>query len=77
VIRGIGHDGVHGVERGPVGARDEQRLAVGDDPLGDQRNLRRRLADAEDHFGESLADGAVGVDARKAEVVERRRAHRG
>ena len=59
-----------------VSARHEQRLAARDDALGDGRNLGRRLAQAEDHLGESLAKLAMRVDAREAEVLERRRAQR-
>ena len=47
-----------------------------DEPGGDRRDLRRRLAQAEDDFRKSLPDGPMVVDARKAEVFERRRAER-
>ena len=60
-----------------VGARHEQRLAARDDPLGDGGDLRRRLAEAENDLGESLAHGAMRIDAREAEILERRRAQRG
>ena len=39
-------------------------------------DLRRRLAQAEDDFGEALADGAMMIDAREAEILERLRAQR-
>ena len=45
------------------------RSAIGGD-------LGRSLADAEDDLGESLPERAMRIDARKAEVLERRRAER-
>ena len=52
--------------------RDQQVVAGGDDALGNRGDLRRSLALAEDHFGKSLADAAVVIDAREAQVLERR-----
>ena len=42
-----------------------------DDADGDGRDLLGRLAEAQDHFGESLANRAVMVDAGEPEVLER------
>ena len=67
-------DDVRGPPRGlRRGAGDEQRLALRDDALRDCRNLRRRLAQAEHDFREALPHGPMRVDARKAQVLERRR----
>ncbi|MNC86201.1 hypothetical protein D3C83_18400 [compost metagenome] len=68
-LRRDGADSRVGVRRG---ARHEERLAVPDDPFGDRRDLGRSFAYAKDNLGEPLADRAVGIDAREAEILERR-----
>jgi hypothetical protein len=66
----------HRVERVTRGAGDEERLTTANDPLGDGGNLRGRLADAEDYLWKALANLAVGIDPREAEVLEGGRAQR-
>jgi hypothetical protein len=51
-------------------------MTAGDDACGDGRDLGRSFAYAEDHLGEALSQGAVMIDAREAEVLERRRLER-
>ena len=51
-------------------------MTRGDDALGDGGNLGRRLAEAEDDFGKSLPQCSVVVDAREAQVFERRLAQK-
>jgi citrate synthase len=46
---------------------------VGDDPFRNGGNLGRRLAGAQDHFREALAQVPVRVDPRERQVVERGR----
>ncbi len=75
VIHRVGHDRAHGVVGLGRGPGHEQAVPAGGDAGGDGGNLRRGLADAEDDFRESLAQVAVRVDAGKAQIVERRRAH--
>jgi len=53
-------------------AGDEHRLAVLQKFRRDFDNLLRRLARTEDHFGEILAERAVRVHLREAEVGHRR-----
>ena len=38
---------------------------------GDRGDLGRCFAQAEDDFGEALADGAVVIDAGEAQILER------
>src|SRR5687768_4745878 len=45
--------------------------------FGNGRNLGRRFTEAENHLREPLAQLAMRVEAREAEVLEWRRAHRG
>jgi hypothetical protein len=45
------------------------------DAVGDGRDLRRRLADPEDHLWKALTQVALRVHAREAQVVERGGAH--
>ncbi len=70
VERSPGQTGRHLVECLAVGAGDEQRVAAGGDALGDGGNLVGRLAGAEDHLRESLAEGAVVIDAREPQILE-------
>ena len=51
-------------------------MAAAGDAAGDGGNLGRSLAQAEDDLGKSLAQVTMAVDAGKAQIVERRRAHR-
>ena len=75
VILGGGHHGAHRVVRRLVGAGDEQRVATGDDAIGDGGDLIGRLAQAEDDFGEALALGPLVVDAGEPDVLDRLGAH--
>ena len=68
-------DGRH--ERGRrvrVEPRDEHVAARGDQALGDATICSWRLALAEDHLAEAVAELAMMVEAREAEVLERQRA---
>jgi hypothetical protein len=53
------------------GARDEQAVAGGDDAGGDAGNLVGRLARPENDFRKALASGAVVIDTRVPQVLER------
>ena len=68
---GARHHRLHGLVGGPVGPRDEERLAAGDEPLRNHGNLRRLLALPEHNLGQALSERAVMVDPREAEVLER------
>ena len=61
----------HGLERAPIGARDEQAVARGDDALGDGGDLVRRLSRPKNDFRASLSERAVVIDAGEAQVLER------
>ncbi len=63
--------GADGREHGRVGAGHEQRVAARDDPLGDRGDLVSGLAKPEDDFREALARGAVVIDPREAQILER------
>ena len=71
VKRGRRHFVANGLERLGARARDEQRRAASDNLGGDGRDLRRRLAQAEDDFREPLADGPVMIDAREPQILVR------
>ena len=51
---------------------DQQIVAAGDDSFSNRRDLGRRLPQAEDYLGKALADAAVMIDPRVAEVFKRR-----
>ena len=67
----------HRLERLGLRARDEQRPSARDNPRRDGGDLGRSLPKAEYHFGKPLAQLAMCINARKAQVLERRLAHRG
>ncbi|HET9268507.1 MAG TPA: hypothetical protein VFO31_10100 [Vicinamibacterales bacterium] len=50
-------------------------MAAAGDAARDSGNLARRLAKAENDLRKALAQMAMRVDAREAQVVERRGAH--
>ena len=56
----------------PIRAGDEQAVAGGDDALGDGGDLFWGLAQAENDFRHSLPQRAMVIDAREAEIFERR-----
>jgi len=62
-----GFDRFVGVWRG---ARDQEGRASAHDFGRDRRHLLRRLAQAEHHLGEPLANRTVMVDLRKAQIFE-------
>ena len=45
-------------------------MAVADNLRRNGRDLARRFAEPEDHFGEALADRAVVIDLRKPKVLK-------
>jgi hypothetical protein len=75
VVHGVGHLAAHGVERVVRRARHEQAVTPRGDARRDRRDLRRRLAAAEDHFRKPLTHVTVRVHAGEAQIVEGRRAH--
>jgi hypothetical protein len=61
----------HGVPHDVVCPSDEQRLAAGNDSLGDRDYLIRCLPEAEYHFGKSLPHRTVMIDPGEAQILER------
>ncbi len=71
----VRHHVANGLERLVSSARHQQRMTPVDYFGGNRRDLRRRLAQAKDHFGEALAKLPLVIHAREPEVLKRRRAH--
>ena len=70
--RASGNALAHRVEGVAAGPGDDERVSVGDDPLGDGRGLRGRLAGPENDLRTALAHAPVMIDPREAEILERR-----
>jgi hypothetical protein len=62
--------------RDRISSRHKQAVTGRDDAVGDGRNLDGRLAGAIDNFRKSLAQMAVMIDAREAQILERRLAQK-
>ncbi len=77
VVLGGRHQGMDGVVRGWVGAGHQQRVAAGDNALGDGGDLVGGLAEAEDDLGEALALSPLVVDPGKPQVLDGLGAHFG
>ena len=54
-----------------AGRPGNQEIVAGrDDALGNRGYLRRRLTGSEDHFGKTLADASLMVDACEPQILE-------
>ena len=71
LVARVGHQPQHLVDGG-IGDARRQHVGAGRGQLGhDATDLRRRLAQAEDHLGKAGAQVAMVVDAREAEIFVR------
>jgi len=68
VVLGVGHDSLKGTEGLAVDARNEEAAGPLDEAFANGGYLVRRLAEAEDDFREDVADAAMVVDLREAQV---------
>jgi hypothetical protein len=71
------HHRLHGGKSHLVRTSDEQRTTAADNLTCDGRNLLRRLPQAKDDFGESLADAAMVINLGKPKILKGLVAKRG
>ncbi len=58
-----------------IGTRDQKVLRFFKQPPGDSGHLVRRLALPENHFGQAVAQAAMMIQLRVAQVLERQVPH--
>ena len=73
MIRRVWDEGSHGIPGLDRGAGHQQRVSASDDAFGHRGDLRRRFAKPKNNFRKTLPMVPMGVHAREAKVLERRR----